>query len=315
VELEIPGPRKGVLGLFRGKPFKLGDVPALPPDVVSWSMASIDPATVYDVSLKVAEAITRVVAPDNVEAVKGFATLINISLGLDLRKDLLSALDDQVIGYTSPSEGPLTLGQVVMLKVKDADKVQESVEQIIKAISRLASADIQVKKRTYKGVPVREVRVRQQGFIFVPSYAIHKGWLCVALFPQPVQGYIARSSGEMEAWKPSPKVRALFDELPKEGVSFSYADPRPSLKQIFSLGPVIGGTVLSFNPETSFEISSIPNAQEVTRFLFPNVSVATADDRFVRLESRASMPLPIDIAGADTYTLFLLFSISFGRFL
>ncbi len=276
-------------------------------------MASFDPGTFYDVALQTAEAVTRVLAPDNVGAVKGLATAANLALGIDLRQDLLAALDDQVIGYTSPSEGPLTLGQVVMIKVKDAGKVKESLEQIIKAISRLTGQDIQLKKRTYRGVEIREVRVRAQGFVFLPSYALHKGWLCVALFPQPVQGYIARSNGEIAAWKASVKVRSLFDELPKEAVSFSYSDPRPSMNQLLSLGPIIGGSILSFNPETSFEVSSIPNAQEVTRFLFPNVSVATADDRFVRVESRASLPLPFDIAGIDTYAVFVL--LSFARLL
>lgn len=310
LELEMPGPRKGVLGLFRGKSFRLGDLPPLPPDVVSWSMASLDAATFYDVALQTAEAVTRVLAPDNVEAVKGFATLANVALGLDLRNDLLAALGDQVIGYTAPSEGPLTLGQVVMLKVKDGDKVMESVEQIIKAVARLTSADIQLKKRTYRGVVLREVRFRTQGFIFVPTYAVHKGWFCLALFPQPVQGYISRSNGEMAAWKASTKVRALFDELPREAVSFSYSDPRPSLNQLLSLGPVIAGAILSFNPESSFEVGSIPNSQEACRFLFPNVSVATADDRFVRVESRASLPLPFDLAGIDIVGLYLALGFS-----
>ncbi len=308
IEMEMPAPRRGVLGLFRGKTFKFSDVPALPPDVVSWSMVSLDAGTFYDVALQTAEAVTRVLSPDTVPLVKGIPTLVNTALGLDLRKDLLAALDDQAVGYTSPSEGPLTLGQVVLLKVKDADKVKESLELIIKAVARLSSLDIQLKKRTYRGVETREVRVRQQGFVFVPTYAIHKGWLCIAFFPQPVQGFIARSNGDMAAWKPSLKVRSLLDELPREVVSISYSDPRPTLTQVLSLGPIIGGAVRSFNPETNFEVGSIPNAQEVTRFLFPNVSVATVDNRFVRLESRASLPLPVDLAGIDTYGFFLLFS-------
>ena len=270
VELEVPGPRKGVLGLFRGKSFKLADVPALPPDVIAWSMASFDAGTFFDVALQTAETVAKVVAPDSVALVKGIPALVNVALGLDLRKDLLAALDDKIIGYNAQSEGPFTLGQVVMVKVKDADKVKESLEQIIKAIARLANSDIQLKKHTFRDVQVREVRVCAQGFIFVPSYAIHKGWLCIALFPQPVHGFIARANGDMAAWKPSPTVRALLDDLPKDAVSISYSDPRPSINQILSLGPTIAGSVLSFYPESSFQIGTIPTAQEVTRFLFPN---------------------------------------------
>jgi hypothetical protein len=316
VELEMRGPRKGLLGLFRGKNFKLADVPALPTDVVSWSMTSVDLATFYDVILQAVEAVTAVVSPDSVPLVKGFSTLVNVALGLDLRKDLLEALGDQIVGYTSPSEGPLTMGQVVLIKVKDAEKVKESVEQMVKAIARLVGGNLMFKKRTYHGVEVRELRIKQQGFFFVPTYAITKDWLCIAMFPQPVHGFIARSNGELTGWKPSPKVRAMFDELPKEAVSISYSDPRPSIKQLLSLAPTIGGLVTSFNPETTFEIGTIPNAQDATQHLFPNVSVATADDKGVRLESRTSLPLPFDISGVDTYGIFILFGfVSSARFL
>jgi hypothetical protein len=313
IEMEMPGPRKGLLGLFRGRPFTLGDVPSLPTDVVSWSMTSVDLAAFYDISLQTAEAVAAVLSPEFVPQVKAVSTLVNVALGLDLRKDLLVNLGDQIVGYTSPSEGPLTLGQVVMIKVKDAEKVKEAVEQIIKAAARLGGSDLMLKKRTYRGVEVRELRIKQQGFFFVPTYAVTKDWLCIALFPQPVHGFIARSKGDMPGWKPSPKVRALLDEMPREAVSISYSDPRPSIKQILSLGPTIGGLITSFNPETTFEIGTIPNAQDATQHLFPNVSVATADDKGVRLESRTSLPLPFDISGVDTYSFFFLFA-SVGRF-
>ena len=52
VELETAGPRTGLLKLRGGKPFKLGDVPALPPDVVSWSMNTFDPSVFFEVGLK-----------------------------------------------------------------------------------------------------------------------------------------------------------------------------------------------------------------------------------------------------------------------
>ena len=104
-----------------------------------------------------------------------------------------------------------------------------------------------------------------------------------------------------------------MDELPKDAVSISYSDPRPSIKQLLSLGPTIGGLITSFYPETSFQIGTIPNAQEATRYLFPNVAVGTVDDKGVRLESRSSLPLPFDISGADTYGLFFLFA-TVGRF-
>jgi hypothetical protein len=312
IELDIPGPRKGLLSLFRGKAFKRTDVPALPPDVVSWSATSLDLANFYEVVVDAAEIITRTLSPESTPLIRGGIATANIALGLDMKKDLLDNLADQVVAYSSPSEGPLTLGQVVMFKVKDADKLKEALPTLVKGLARLAGADVMLKKRTYRGAEVREVHVKQQGFIFVPTYSIHKGWLCIAFFPQSVHGYIARSNNDMAGWKPSNKVDAFLKSMPQEAVSFSYSDPRPSIKQILSLGPIIGGTVLSFNPESNFEVGSIPNAQDATRLLFPNLSVSTLDDKTIRIETRSSLPLPFDAAGIDTYGIFILFS--FGRF-
>lgn len=273
-------------------------------------MTSIDAGHFYDVAFHLAETLSPLVAPDLGPTIKGAGTLVNALLGVDVRNDLLGSLGDQFVSYTAPSEGPLTLGQVVLFKVKNEEKLKESLVELVKAISRLSGADIILKKRTYQGVELREVRVKQQGFFFMPCYAIHKGWLCVGFFPQPVQGFITRSNGGMAAWKPSPHVKTLFDALPREAVSFTYSDPRPSLLQLLSLAPTIGGLVTTFNPETTFELGSIPNAQEATRHLFPNVSAATASEKSFRLESRASLPLPFDLAGIDVYAMLFLF----GRF-
>jgi hypothetical protein len=314
VELEMPGDRKGLLSLFKGKPFQLSDVPPLPPDVVSWSMTSIDPGQLYDVSFQSVEAVLRVVYPDAVPFIKPAGAAANTAIGVDIRNDLLGALDDRFVQYSAPSEGPFTLGQVFMFKVKDKEKLKDAMEQLVKGIARLTNGEVIMKKRTYKGVELREVRFKQQGLFFVPTYCIHKDWLCIALFPQPVHGFILRSEGALPAWKPSPTVQAGLDQLPKTVVSISYGDPRPSVKTLLSIAPMIGGLVNSLVPESTFEVGSIPTAQEATHHLFPNLSVATVDEKGVRIESRASLPLPVDVVGVDSYALvfFLFQAVRFG---
>jgi hypothetical protein len=305
VEADMPGPRKGLLSLFKGKAFTLADVPPLPPDVVSWSVTNLDLAGLYDAGLKAAEAVVRVIAPDAAGAVPEYVKKANALLGVDLRKDLLGALGDRFATYTAPSDGPLFFGQTVLLKVKDAAKLEAGLDQLVKGLAKLAGADVRVRKRTYRGVLLREVIVRQQGFFFRPTYALHEGWLVVSAFPQPVQGYVGRAKGELRAWKPSERVKESLGRLPAEFVSVTYSDPRPGLKQLLSIAPIIGGLVDSLNPDLNFDVGSIPGAQEATRHLFPNLSVSTDDGRTVRLESRAALPLPFDLTGIDTYSLFI----------
>jgi hypothetical protein len=308
MEWDLPGPRKGVLALLNGKPFKLEDVPPLPPDVVGWSMTNFEPAAAYDVGFQAAENVVAATAPDEVNQVKGVPQMINNALGIDLRKDLLESLGDKVVLYTSPGEGPLSLGQTVMFKVKDAKKLQESLDQAVKGIGKVSGVEVTLKKRTYHGVEMREVHVAQQGFIFVPSYVVYKDWLVISYYPQSVQGYILRSKGEMEAWKPDEKTKAALEKLPKEFVSVAWSDPRPSVKTVLSIAPLIAGSINSFTPDSKFEVGSLPNTQEATRHLFPNVAVTVDDGKTLRMESRASLELPIDLTGVDSYALFLVFS-------
>jgi hypothetical protein len=288
-------------------------VPPLPPDVISWSMTNFDTGAVYDVGLQAAEDIAAVAAPDQVGKIKGYSKLADEALGVDLRKDLLDSLGDKLALYTSPSEGPLSLGQTLLLKVKDAKKLQESLDQAVKGIGKTTGVDVTLTKRTYHGVEMREIHVAQQGFIFAPSYVIYKDWLVIAPFPQQVQGYILRAKGELTAWKPGPRVKKSLAALPKEFIAISYSDPRPSMKELLSIAPLAAGSINSFVPDSKFEVGSLPNAQEATRHLFPNVSVTSDDGKTLRLETRASLQLPFDVTGLDTYSLFIFAGV-FGRF-
>ncbi len=312
MEWDMPGPRKGLLTLLNGKPFTLADVPPLPPDVISWSMTNFDSGAFYDTAYVGAEDVFAIAAPDQVPAVKTFMQAANEALGLDLRKDLLDALGDKVVVYNSPSEGPLSLGQTLMIQVRDAKKAQDALDQVVKGLGKASGAEVTLKKTTYHGVEMREVHVATQGFIFVPSYVVYKDWLVIAPYPQQVHGYILRAKGDLTAWKPDQRVNKSLADLPKEFISISYDDPRPTVKEVLSIAPLIGGVVNSFTPDSKFQVGDLPNAQEATEHLFPNVAVTTDDGKTLRLETRASLALPVDVTGLDAYAVFAFFA--FFRF-
>jgi hypothetical protein len=292
-ELELTdGPRKGLLNLTSGKPFTLKDVPPLPRDVLNWSMSDFDPKLLYDEGRQVTEKILKIVAPDQLERVEDLFKKLDTDLGVDLRKDLLGALGNRLATYTSPAEGFLTLGQTVLIEVKDEKKLEDALKQAIKGAAKLAGVDVTIKNRTYHGVALHEVHVRQQGFIYVPTYTIHDGWLAVAYYPQPVQGYILRSKKVVGSWKPGPQAQMGFTKLPQEFVSVYYSDPRPTLDFLLSLAPLVGGVVESFLPDSRFDVGLIPNAHEVTRHLFPNITVGTVKGNVIRLDTRASLAMP-----------------------
>ncbi|MHB1422470.1 MAG: hypothetical protein ACYC3I_04600 [Gemmataceae bacterium] len=312
IEWDMPGTRKGLLKLLSGKPFKLGDVPSLPSDVVSWSTTNFDAAALYDAAYKAAEQIVGLFSPDDLPRVKEIAKQVNDLLGIDLRKDLLGALGDRFATYTSPADGPLSLGQTVLFKVKYADKLESTLEQLIKNLGTASGKQVRIKKRDYRGVGIREVHVDQQGFLFVPTYAIHKNWLVIGIYPQAVQAFVQRSKGELPSWKPSVQVRESLDKLPQEFVSIGYSDPRPMTKLLMSLAPLIAGAVSSFNPSLTIEVGSLPATQEVTKHLFPNLAVISDDGKTLRQDSLDSLALPFVNTGLFDALLIAAIGAAFG---
>ena len=54
------------------------------------------------------------------------------------------------------------------------------------------------------------------------------------------------------------------------------SDPRPTIKQLLTIAPIVAGLLHSFVPNSPIEVGALPNATEATRHLFPNVTVVTA---------------------------------------
>jgi hypothetical protein len=312
IEWDVPGPRKGLMTLLKGKPIQLGDVPPLPPDVVGWNMTNLDAAAIYDAAYKAAEQIVGLVSPDDAPKIKEFAKQANDLLGVDVRKDLLGSLGDRFATYTSPSDGLFIFGQTLLFKVKDAGKLETVLEQIIKNLGTASGKQVRIKKRDYRGVGLREVHVEEKGFIFVPTYTIHKDWLVISWYPQAVQAFVQRSKGELASWKPSERVKESLDRLPQQFGSISYSDPRPTLTFVMSVAPLIAGAVNSFNPSLSIDVGSLPATQEVAKHLFPNIAVTSDDGKTLRQESLDSLAFPFVETGLDAYSLIIAGFAVFG---
>jgi hypothetical protein len=312
IEIDQSKPGKGLLGLLHGPAFRASDVPPLPADVSSWTMANFDAAGLYELVFQVLADVARLTSPGGVAEIEAARKQIDDALGVSVRDDLLAQLGPRMVLYQSPAEGPFNLGQTLLFKIKDPRKLQDALNRALKALARISGTDIRIKKRAYHGATLREVHVRLEGFIFVPTYTVHGDWLVVGFFPQPVQGYVLRSAGALPCWKPDARVQAALERLPHDAMAVSVSDPRPTVRQLLSLAPVVGGAIKSFAPEAYFDVGTIPNAHEAAAHLFPNVSAVTAEGNTLRVETRASLALPVDLNGLDNYGVIALFVLA-GR--
>lgn len=297
IEVDITGQRKGLLALINRKTFTLADLPPMPNDVTSFTASNFNVKNLYDGGVAVAESAVKVFAPDNPvdvkEMIRGVEALIQIKFG----EDLFGNFDDLFLSYSASSEGPLGMGGVYVLKVKDEKKLAAAIEAVVKAIPPFP-VEVGLKKRKYHGAELMELQMKtEQGEFALGSMTIHKGWFVFSSLPQPIYGFILRTKGDLPVWKADAKLAKSLAAFPQEFTAIAVSDPRPTVQFLLSLAPTAMNLANSFLPQAlpgarAFEIGVIPHAQEATRHLFPNISVTTDDGKKIRTETRASLALP-----------------------
>jgi hypothetical protein len=297
--VDIPGPRKGLLKLANRKTIKLADLPPMPSDLTSFSASNLDLAALYDAILGAVEATVKIYFPNQADQVKEGIKIAENILGVKLKEELFGSFGDLVVSYSSPSEGPLGLGTVYLVKVKDEKKLQASLDNLFKALGALPFIPVEVKKNAYRDAELQEIHIGGpggQGNFQLPTFVIHKGWLALSFYPQPIQGYVLRTKGDLPIWKAGPNLTRRLEAFPKDFTAIAVSDPRPGLKLLFSIAPtgvgLLNSLAAQFAPQAQFDINLIPNALEVTRHLFPNITVSTDDGKKLRIETRASLMLP-----------------------
>jgi hypothetical protein len=241
VVLSMPGQRRGLLRpvVNRGA-VAVDHLPALPPDTNSVAVFNMDWGAMYDLLVPTGEAVAGRLAPDAKPKIQEGIKALNQALGVDLRHDLLDQLGPLFVVYNSPGEGAVSLGFGFAFQVRDAKKLDQTLNTLFKSLPGLVGTDVSLKKETYHGAELNTVKVGEKGIFVVPSYTLHQGWMVIGLFPQTVEGYILRSGGKYAVWKPTPLAGEVLAGLQKESpqariLSLTISDPRPALKQLLPL--------------------------------------------------------------------------------
>ena len=313
--LDMPGERKGLLRvLSTTDAVEIEQLPAFPPDAVMVGANRFEIGTAYDATIETIELAVSMTNPQGVADWKRGLKELEEGMGVDLRTDLFGTLGSNIIAYNSPSEGPLNMGTVVAVEVKDEKKLAESLDTLIKSLAATTGAVVYLKSREYRGATLNTVHVGERGFPFVPSYTIHRGWIAVSFYPQPVQGFILRSDGKHAVWSLPDVAKRVVQDVTKDNpeariIGINVSDPRPALAEALSLAPFVTQMIYSFTGATAdFDIAVIPNAQSTTERLSHNVSVIVDDGKSVRIEGYSSLPVPAQLNGISSYLYISAFS-------
>jgi hypothetical protein len=292
VVLEVVEPaRRGGLARLITAPvrFEPAALPPLPPDAASVRVGHVDWRTIHDLTRPIAWLLNLQYGLEKAKSPEATALW---DLGVDIPKEILPYLDSTWVLYNSLSEGPFFLGQGVALKVKDEKKLAEGLDKLMRGLADKTGGSI--KKQTYRGVDMTLYSLPIPGLPVAPTLTIHKGWLVVGALPQPVKGYILRSEGKHKVWEPPALVAEALAKNKRQSklAAVTVTDPRPTVAVGLSLLPALARSLGATGVE--LDVAKIPNAQAVTEWQFPGVTLLYDDGRALRWETHSAFEVPGD---------------------
>lgn len=328
-DFDLPGERKGLAKVLKQEPITLKDLPPLPPDVSRFSALRVDPTATYDAGIMALETImyeesfgvedeAKSVA-DGIRLRREFvAKMYDKAVGVNIKEDVVPYLGDKVVVFQSPTEGLSAFGTVICVSLKDSAKIKTVADRIQRGLETLVSATIKVRKKTFNGVEIRELYSRGFGFL-TPTYAVVGNWLVVSLHPQGVQGFILRTQGTIPSWKPDATTTARLAKLPVDVCGIQYCDPKSTAQNLCCIGPFFLGTIDLRNrfreTESDYDpidVGLVPNAHELSKHLFPNLTVTRDDGKTIRIEVNESFSMPLEVVGLEPLALLGLIALLGG---
>jgi hypothetical protein len=310
VQVAEPTERKGLLRLVSAPvDFPPDQLPPLPPDAASVSVRHVDWVTVHDVLQQTGKMLAlRKVLREGDPLTRALSDPA-AALGFDVRAELLAALDPTTVFYHAHSEGPFFLGYAMAIRVKDAGKVQKSMDRLAALLRQLLrdnpglrwgldGREAGFQRHVYRGAELHTLSAA----LLAPTFTVHKGWLVIGFYPQAVKAYVLRAEGKLAVWKAPALVKETLAAAGSGSkdksrlAAVTVTDPRPTLERVLALAPAVVRALGSFGGPgdgQEFDVTKLPSAQSVTAPLFPNVTAFFDDGDALRWESHVSLDVPL----------------------
>ena len=304
--IDAPGERRGLLSLLDQEPMTLQDLPPLPEQLSSFMAYSFDSAkaaqTVYDIAVD----LESIMSPDtaNVEAGRAQA---KDHLGLDVIDDLLAGLGNVTCIYNDEAQTGLGIAPALLVQVKDADILNAAFERLlVELLPQVSQGNAKGVMSEKNGTKTYIVEIPQGGLS--PALSVSDKWLCVSILPQPVMAFNLRVQGELKTWDVATLPKETSAAIPESFTGLTIVDPRSTYRMILGLAPIAAGVAqaaisqsMRFQqngppapPPMIFQMSDLPPAELVTKWLYPNVAYSVVDENGLTTRTTSSVPgLPI----------------------
>jgi len=292
-----PAPHRGILSVLAGKPLAADALAGVPADAMVVAAVNLDPARLL---AEIKSAVAKI-DPDAGKQLDAQLEMISKELEVDVERELLVHMGDQWTLCSAPSLGGFVTGTVLSVQLKDPAKFSAALAKVEAYFRKMlrgeggpAGPDI----RTFKAGDVQVRYLALSGFrgpealaAVAPAWAVHKGRLYVAAYPQVVAAAVAGVSekpltGEAE-------FQALRKRVSPSASALLYIDTPKVLRQVYGL-PLLGWTVASnlLGRELGpvFRPDMMPTLPKLEKYLRPSIAAVSSDAEGITIESYGSFP-------------------------
>jgi len=289
IRISTPAPHRGLLMPFAGGVLSEADLAGVPADA--------DFAVAVKLSADAAYAelrrVIRQLSPAGDEEFTHELGQIEEELGFSIRKDILAHLGDTWVLSSAPSQGGFLTGTVLTVTVKDAEKLSATMAKLEKYIvsqcPRKFACRFQTAKAGRTDVRFLSLASKKMPIPVAPAWAIHKGKLYIAGWPQVIQSTI-ENNGKTSLLKQAGYAR-FRQKLPAKASMLAYVNVPKITRQVYPLS-LLGGTMglnflAGYADRPAKTVWPLPLSR-LEKYLWPEISTVSADSKGITITSYGS---------------------------
>jgi len=325
-----PGPHRGLLTLFAGKPITRGDLSHVPADADFVWAANISPARVWQ---EIRAGVRSIDPQAEQQMLQGLAQPEKM-LGLSFEKDILGNMGDTWVLSSAASQGGFLTGTVLTLELTDARAFGTAVTKIEGFFEAMLSAQkdqaarawhtcprhphvrqdrpgqcpicrmklVERRPRRARPIPsIETVKVGRSDIHYValpvgpipvaPAWAVHGNRLYIAAFPQVLQATIENEG--KDPLTASKHFTAVRSRVSKDAAILSYVNTPRILGKVYNFALVIWTLAANAGSAESgmgLKPDWLPAMSKLAKYLAPTVGAVSSDKTGILFERHGSLP-------------------------
>jgi hypothetical protein len=297
-----PAPHRGLLMPLTGGALGDADLADVPDDAILFCATKLSAAAFYAEILTMA----RQIKPGADKDIRKGVRQIEDELGISISKDILGNLGDTWVLMSASSLGGFGSGTVLTVSVKDAKKLDATIGKI-ETVFRKKTVRVSPPGVRFRPSRAPSIEVLKSGKLEVhyiqgagrdmpiaPSWAIHKGKLYIALWPQVIVAAV--ENGGKKSLTRNAAFQKFRRHVSAKPATLTYLDTPAIVRSFYNLllvGWTVGAPELSreLGLESYPKIDWLPALPKIEKYLSPEMVAVSSDATGITIESYGSLPI------------------------